>query len=94
MRFNLKKEVFILKITDVRINKAEGQGTLKAFVSVTFDNAFVVHGIRVVDGKNGLFVSMPNRQVKDNEYKDVAHPITKEYKDELSEAVLAEYNKQ
>ncbi|PLS19041.1 transcriptional regulator [Bacillus sp. M6-12] len=82
-----------MKITEVRITKAEGQGTLKAFASVTLDGVFAVHGIRVVEGKNGLFVSMPNRQVKEGEYKDIAHPVTKEFKQELSDAVLAEFNK-
>ena len=82
-----------MKISEVRLTKQDGQGTLKAFASVTFDGVFVVHGLRVVEGKNGLFVSMPNRQVKDGEYKDIAHPVTKEFKDELSNAVLAEYNK-
>jgi stage V sporulation protein G len=82
-----------LKITEVRVTKQDGQGTLKAFASITLDGAFAVHGIRVVDGKNGLFVSMPNRQVKDGEYKDIAHPVTKEFKDELTNAVLAEFNK-
>jgi stage V sporulation protein G len=89
----LKEEVFDLKITEVRITKAEGQGTLKAFASVTLDGVFAVHGIRVVEGKNGLFVSMPNRQVKEGEYKDIAHPVTKEFKQELNDAVLAEFNK-
>lgn len=85
--------MFELKITEVRVTKSEGQGTLKAFASVTFDGVFAVHGIRVVEGKNGLFVSMPNRQVKEGEYKDVAHPVTKEFKQELTDAVLAEFNK-
>lgn len=82
-----------MKITEVRLTKQDGQGTLKAFASVTFDGVFAVHGLRVVEGKNGLFVSMPNRQLKDGEYKDIAHPVTKDFKDELSNAVLAEYNK-
>lgn len=82
-----------MKITEVRLTKQDGQGTLKAFASVTFDGVFAVHGLRVVEGKNGLFVSMPNRQLKDGEYKDIAHPVTKDFKDELANAVLAEYNK-
>lgn len=82
-----------MKISEVRLTKQDGQGTLKAFASVTFDGVFAVHGLRVVEGRNGLFVSMPNRQVKDGEYKDIAHPVTKEFKDELTNAVLAEYNK-
>lgn len=82
-----------MTITEVRMTKTEGQGNLKAFASVTFDDVFVVHGIRVIEGKNGLFVSMPNRKVNENEYKDIAHPITKEFKEKLTDAVLAEYNK-
>jgi len=81
-----------LKITEVRITKTTGEGSLKGFASVTFEDAFVVHGLRIIEGKSGIFVSMPNRKVKDA-YKDVAHPIKKEFKEELEVAVMAEFNK-
>lgn len=85
-----------MEITEVRIAKTNGDSKLKAFASVTFDNVFVVHGLRVFDGQNGLFVGMPSRKVTgDNgdEFKDVAHPITKEFKEKIDAAVFAEYNK-
>ncbi|WCK57198.1 SpoVG family protein (plasmid) [Aneurinibacillus sp. Ricciae_BoGa-3] len=81
-----------MKISEVRLTKTDGEGTLKAYASVTFDGAFAVHGVRIIEGKNGVFVSMPNRQVN-GEYKDIAHPVTKEFKQELTDAVLAEFNK-
>lgn len=81
-------------ISEVRIRKVEVEGKLRAFASVTFDNVFVVHGLKVIEGANGMFVSMPNRKTSNGDFKDVAHPVSKEYKDILSEAVLAEFNKQ
>lgn len=77
-------------ITEVRITKTNGESNLKAFASATFDGAFVVHGIRVIEGQNGLFVAMPSRKVKE-EFKDVAHPVTKEFKEILDKAVLDEF---
>lgn len=82
-----------MNITEVRLNKTNGETNLKAYASVTFEGVFVVHGLRVVDGKNGLFVAMPSRLVKE-EYKDVAHPLSKEFKEVLDEAVLAEFHKE
>lgn len=81
-----------LQVTEVRINKTNGDTSLKAFASVTFGGAFVVHGVRVIDGKNGLFVTMPSRKVGDG-FKDVAHPVSKEFKETLDAAVLAEFEK-
>lgn len=80
-----------MKVTEVRLNKTNGEGNLKAFASVTFDESFVVHGLRIVDGKNGLFVAMPSRLVKES-FKDVAHPLNKEFKEELDQAVFAAFN--
>lgn len=82
-----------MKITEVRINRPKDtEGKLKAFATITFDGQFVIHGLRIVEGTNGLFVSMPNRKVGE-EFKDVAHPIDKEFRKELNEVVIAEYNK-
>lgn len=83
-----------MKVTEVRLSRVEGTGNLKAYADVTFDGVFAVHGLRIMEGKNGLFVGMPNRKLKSTgEFKDVAHPVTREFKDELQEAVLNEYNK-
>lgn len=81
-----------LQVTEVRINQTNGETSLKAFASVTLGGAFVVHGVRVIDGKNGLFVTMPSRKVGE-EFKDVAHPVAKEFKEILDAAVLAEFEK-
>jgi stage V sporulation protein G len=79
-----------MKITEVRISKIEGN-KLKAFASVTFDSCFVVTGIKIMDGNNGLFVAMPSAKVKE-EYKDTCYPISKEFREELQKAVLGKYN--
>lgn len=80
-----------MKITEVRVTKTNGESSLKAFASVTFDEVFVVHGVRVIDGQNGVFVAMPSRKVGE-EFKDVAHPVTKEFKTEFDKAVLDAFN--
>ena len=79
-----------MKITKVQLLKGNWKKT-KAMVSVTFDDCFVVSGLKVVEGQNGAFVSMPNRKTADGEYKDTAFPITKEFREELINAVLKEY---
>lgn len=81
-----------MKITEVKISKFEGIGKSKALASVTFDGAFVVTGLRVMEGSNGLFVAMPSVK-KDDKYVDTAFPVTKEFRKELQDAVLIEYNK-
>lgn len=83
----------MLKITNVRMNKVENVGKVKAFAIVTLGDAFVVHGVKVIEGSNGIFVAMPNRKDSEGKFVDVAHPITKEFKEVLDEAVLAEFNK-
>lgn len=81
-----------MEITDVKIRKILNEGKMKAIVSITFDNAFVVHDIKVVEGKAGLFVAMPSRRVPNGDFRDVAHPITPEARKQLEEAVLGAYN--
>jgi stage V sporulation protein G len=66
---------------------------MKAIVSVTFDNEFVVHDIKVIDGQNGLFIAMPSRKTPDGEFKDIAHPINTETREKIQAAILAEYEK-
>jgi len=80
-----------VKVTEVRVRTVEGQGKLRGFASVTFDDEFVVHDIRIVEGQNGLFVAMPGRKMPDGTFRDVCHPITSEMRETLTEAVLGEY---
>lgn len=82
-----------MKITDVRIRKIASEGKMKAIVSVTFENQFVVHDIKVIDGQNGLFIAMPSRKTPDGEFKDIAHPINSETRERLQNAILGEYEK-
>ena len=81
-----------MKITEVRIRKLGSEGKLKAYAAVTFDECFVVHNIKVIDGKAGLFVAMPSRKNMDGEYMDVAHPISPDFRTELQEAIIVAYN--
>lgn len=80
-----------MKITDIRIYPTKLNGKVKAFVSVTFDNCFVVTGFRIIEGKNGLFVSMPSQKDKNGEYRDTAFPITKDFRSEINSMVMEEY---
>lgn len=80
-----------MQITDVRIRKVDSEGKMKAVLSVTFDNEFVVHDIKVIESANGLFIAMPSRRTPDGEYKDIAHPIHAEAREMLQNTVLAKY---
>lgn len=82
-----------MQITDVRIRKIATEGKMKAIVSVTFDNEFVVHDIKVIEGQNGLFIAMPSRKTPDGEFKDIAHPINTTTREKIQSAILAEYEK-
>ncbi|MEW6684698.1 MAG: septation regulator SpoVG [Candidatus Edwardsbacteria bacterium] len=84
-----------MEISEVRVSlcKVEDE-RLKAFANVTFDSCFVVRGIKVIQGTNGLFVAMPNRKLNDGTFQDVAHPINSEMRDRLQKAVLATYEKE
>ncbi len=64
-----------MQITDVRVRKVTKEGKMKAVVSITFDDEFVVHDIKVIEGEKGMFIAMPSRRSVDNEYRDIAHPI-------------------
>ena len=81
-----------MEITEVRVTLRE-EPRLKAFVNVTFDDDFVVRGMKVIAGKNGLFVAMPSRRSKDGSFRDIAHPINNEMRKRLEDTVLEEYNK-
>jgi len=82
-----------MDITDIRIRKVSSSGKLKAYVTVTFDDSFVVHNVKIIEGENGVFIAMPSRQIKSGEYKDVAHPINTAFRTILQERILAEYEK-
>lgn len=80
-----------MHITDIRIRRVSADGKLKAYVTVTFDDCFVVHNVKVIEGKNGAFIAMPSRKTKTGEYKDVAHPINSEFRNSLQERILEAY---
>lgn len=82
-----------MEITDVRVRKVAAEGKMKAIVSVTFDNEFVVHDIKVIEGQNGLFIAMPSRKTPDGEFKDIAHPINTQTREKIQSSILAEYEK-
>ena len=80
-----------MQITDVKVRKINAEGRMKAVVSVTFDDCFVVHDIKVIEGQEKLFIAMPSRKTPDGEFKDIAHPINAEMRDLLQDTVLAKY---
>jgi stage V sporulation protein G len=82
-----------VEITDVRLRKVTTEGRMKAIASITFDNEFVVHDIRVIDGNSGMFVAMPSKRTPDGEFRDIAHPITSSTRQKIQDAVLREYYK-
>jgi stage V sporulation protein G len=77
-----------MRVTDVRLRKLQPVGKMRAYASVTLDDEFVVHEMRVIDGPNGLFVAMPSRRSADGEFRDIAHPITPEARQYIQSAVL------
>lgn len=86
-----------MEITDIRvkkiINESSAESKMKAVVSVTFDDSFVVHDIKIIVGQDKLFTAMPSRKTQDGEFKDIAHPINRDMRVRLEEAILAEYHK-
>ena len=80
-----------MEITDVRVRRIESDGKLRAYATITFDNQFVIHNLKVIDGKSGLFVAMPSRKTKSGEFKDVAHPISSEFRNMMQQMILAAY---
>ena len=80
-----------MQITDVRIRKIATDGKMKAIVSVTFDNEFVIHDIKVIEGQNGLFIAMPSRKTPDGEFKDIAHPINTTTREKIQTSILNAY---
>jgi len=83
-----------VEITDVRLRKIETEGKLRAYVSITFDDSFVVHDLRVIDGNKGMFVAMPSKRLPNGDHKDIAHPINTEIREKIQNAVLDVYNRE
>lgn len=82
-----------MNITDVRVRKISDEGKMKGIVSVTLDNEFVVHDIKIIEGLNGLFIAMPSRKVGEGDFRDIAHPINSETRTKLQEEIFAAYEK-
>lgn len=80
-----------MEITDVRIRKIDAEGKMKAVVSVTFDNEFVIHDIKVIESQNGLFIAMPSRKTPEGEFRDIAHPINAAAREKIQNAILEKY---
>lgn len=81
-----------MEITDVRLRRVNSEGRMKAIASITIDDEFVVHDIRVIDGNNGMFVAMPSKRTPDGEFRDIAHPISSMTREKIQSAVLQEYD--
>lgn len=82
-----------MQITDVRVRKVAKEGKLKAVVSITMDEEFVVHDIKVIEGEKGLFIVMPSKKAVDGEYRDIAHPINSETREKIQSIILENYEK-
>ena len=82
-----------MRITDVRVRKVAKDGKMKAVVSITLDDEFVVHDIKVIEGEKGLFIAMPSRKASDGEYRDIAHPINSETRERIQTIILEQYEK-
>lgn len=80
-----------MQITDVRVRRIEKEGKMKAIVSITLDNEFVIHDIKVIEGEKGLFIAMPSRKAADGEYRDIAHPINSSTRDMIQSVILTKY---
>lgn len=80
-----------MNITDVRIRKVSEEGKMKAIVSITFDDEFVVHDIKIIEGQHGLFIAMPSRKIGEGDFRDIAHPLTSETRSRIRDAIFREY---
>ena len=87
----MKGEGFIMNITDVRVRRVAKEGKMKAVVSITIDEEFVVHDIKVIEGEKGMFIAMPSRRASDGEYRDIAHPINSETREKIQGIILQKY---
>lgn len=82
-----------MDITDIRIRRVYEEGKLRAYVTVTFDQCFVIHNIKIIEGKMGMFIAMPCRKTKAGDFKDIAHPICPEFRSRLQDAIVASYER-
>ena len=89
----MQPEHISMNITEVRVRKVQFEGKTRAFASVTFDDSFVVHDLRVIEGDRGLFVAMPNRRMPGGERQDIAHPLNNQMRGWIQEKVLQEYDR-
>ena len=80
-----------MHVTDVRVRRIAREGKMRAVVSITIDNVFVVHDIKVIEGEKGLFIAMPSRRTSDGEYRDTAHPINSETRERLQKLILEKF---
>ena len=80
-----------MQVTDIRIRSVEKEGKMKAVVSITIDDEFVVHDIKIIEGEKGMFIAMPSRKASDGEYRDLAHPINTATRERLQNMILAKY---
>ena len=83
-----------MNITDVRIRKVEKEGKMKAVVSITIDNEFAVHDIKIIEGEKGLFIAMPSRRNAEGEYRDVAHPINSDVRQHIQKLIMDKYEEE
>jgi stage V sporulation protein G len=83
-----------MNITDVRVRKVNVEGKMRAIVSITLDNEFVVHDIKVIEGENGLFIAMPSKKGNDGEYRDIAHPINSATREKIQQLILEAYQQE
>ena len=83
-----------MQITDVRVRKVAKEGKMRAVVSITIDDVFVVHDIKVIEGEKGLFIAMPSRKAADGEYRDIAHPINSDTRDMIQSLILEKYQEE
>ena len=80
-----------MQISDVRVRKVTKEGKMRAVVSITIDDVFVVHDIKVIEGEKGLFIAMPSKKAMDGEYRDIAHPINSGTRDRIQSTILEKY---
>ena len=82
-----------MQITDVRVRKITKEGRMKAIVSITLDNEFAIHDIKIIEGEKGLFIAMPSKKSADGEYRDIAHPINSDTREKIQSIILEGYEK-
>ena len=82
-----------MNVTDVRVRKVSDDGKMKAVVSITFDDEFVVHDIKIIDGQNGLFIAMPRRKMGEGDFRDIAHPLNSSTRNKIRDAIFEAYEK-